>query len=262
MTQIALKQIRVDQRAQPRTHLDTELVLEYADAMRSGDQFPPLVVFREGAAYWLADGFHRHPAALMAEMREYPCTVKDGGLREAILYSCGANAEHGRRRSIEDKQRAVKALLADAEWRKWSDREIARLCKVSAPFVSKLRPVDTVNVGSMNRTFTHPKTGRESVMDTSAIGISSRSQASETTRKNQGAEISAPSNSEHDIPAHHQALGLLALSIRDMRVTPAEIVGSCSDEQDRLDLQDACDGAAAVLKQVLLSLKINSAIAA
>lgn len=33
----------------------------------------------------------------------------------------------------DDKRRS------DAEWREWSDREIARRCKVSHPFVTKAR---------------------------------------------------------------------------------------------------------------------------
>ncbi len=35
----------------------------------------------------------------------------------------------------------VTLLLNDDEWSAWSDREIARRCAVSQPFVSKMRPV-------------------------------------------------------------------------------------------------------------------------
>jgi hypothetical protein len=35
--------------------------------------------------------------------------------------------------------KAVRLLLADAEWGQWSDREIARHCQVSQWFVSRLR---------------------------------------------------------------------------------------------------------------------------
>ena len=41
-------------------------------------------------------------------------------------------------------------MLQDKEWGQWSDREIARRCKVSNTFVSKLRTELTVNVDSDN----------------------------------------------------------------------------------------------------------------
>jgi hypothetical protein len=38
------------------------------------------------------------------------------------------------------KRRAVLTLLNDPEWAAWSDREIARQCAVTQPFVSSIRP--------------------------------------------------------------------------------------------------------------------------
>lgn len=42
-------------------------------------------------------------------------------------------------RNREDKRRAVLTLIQDPEWGKWSDREIARQCKVSDKTVASLR---------------------------------------------------------------------------------------------------------------------------
>jgi hypothetical protein len=47
-------------------------------------------------------------------------------------------AQGGSRR-LKDKRKAVRLLLADAEWGQWSDRKIARHCQVSQWFVSRLR---------------------------------------------------------------------------------------------------------------------------
>ena len=155
MPQITLARIRLDPRAQPRKHLDTNVTAEYAEAMKSGAVFPPVTVFHDGKVYWLADGFHRHYAAASAALRDIGCLVKPGGLREAILHSVQANAAHGLRRSDEDKRRAVRALLEDEEWSKWSDREVARRCSVSADLANRLRremePV-TVRKDSEKRT--------------------------------------------------------------------------------------------------------------
>lgn len=56
-----------------------------------------------------------------------------------MLFSVGANAMHGLRRTNEDKRKAVETLLADEEWSKWSDREIARKFGVGHPFVAAVR---------------------------------------------------------------------------------------------------------------------------
>jgi hypothetical protein len=68
------------------------------------------------------------------------CTVRKGGQRDARLYSLGANATHAARRTNADKQHAVKTMLADAVWSKWSDIKIAAQCGVSDRMVAGLRP--------------------------------------------------------------------------------------------------------------------------
>src|SRR5687768_14393191 len=172
MPQIPLSRIKLDQRAQPRTKLDTEVTAEYAEAMKAGTVFPPVRVFCDRQDYWLADGFHRHYAATAAGLTDLACFVENGGLREAILYSCKANSTHGLRRSDEDKRRAVRALLQDDEWGKWSDRQIARQCDVSHTFVARLRqelaPL-TGNVASEDRNY-QTKHGTVSSMKTANIG--------------------------------------------------------------------------------------------
>ena len=76
---------------------------------------------------------------------------------------------------IEDKRRAVNRLLSDPEWSHWSDREIARHCRVGADLVGRLRPaapVHTVGNDSIPqaRTFTHHKTGQPTTMAVGNIG--------------------------------------------------------------------------------------------
>lgn len=108
-----------------------DVVNEYRDAMKDGTVFPPVVVFFDGSTHWLADGYHRWHAASEAGIETLQCDVKQGSKRDAILYACGANACNGLRRTNEDKQRAVKTLLTDAEWCQWSDRVIADKCGVN-----------------------------------------------------------------------------------------------------------------------------------
>ncbi|WP_233501873.1 streptomycin biosynthesis regulator [Acaryochloris thomasi] len=136
---IRIQSIRRDGGTQSRACLDPETLETYRRSLNEGEQFPPVTLFYDGESYWLADGFHRVKAHEVAERKEIAAEVKAGTRRDAILYSAGANATHGLRRSNADKRRVVETLLDDPEWRQWSDREIAARCHVSHPFVGQLR---------------------------------------------------------------------------------------------------------------------------
>jgi hypothetical protein len=141
---IALAAIPTDDGCQVRVKIRPAVVRAYAQAMREqvsegGLRFPAIVLFSDGQRYWLADGFHRVLAAREAGLEEFPAEVRAGNERDALLYSLAANAGHGLPRSNADKRKAVSLLLADPEWSKWSDHEIARHCQVSQTLVSKLR---------------------------------------------------------------------------------------------------------------------------
>jgi hypothetical protein len=136
---ILLQQVRTDGHTQSRVTIHEGTVCDYADAMKGGAKFPPPVVFHDGTAYWLADGFHRVMALQRLGKKNIPAEVKKGTRRDAQLFSVGANANHGLRRSNEDKRKCVMMLLQDAEWGKWSDGKISDAAGVSQPFVSDLR---------------------------------------------------------------------------------------------------------------------------
>ncbi len=187
MTQIQpleISKIKIDLELQPRSQMNWVTVAEYAEAMKEGVAFPSVVVFFDGVDYWLADGFHRIIAARdYTDLAEFCADVRQGSKRDATLYSVGANAEHGLQRKVEDKHNAVKKLLNDSEWVLWSDREIARQCKVGHQLVGSLRPkIHTGRATSMNgdRTFVHPKTGKPTTMNTTNIGKAAPAESEET----------------------------------------------------------------------------------
>jgi hypothetical protein len=136
---ISLEKIIINAGTQSRAKIDENVVAEYADSMKDGASFPPAVVFHDGAEYFLADGFHRYFAAKKCGSPGLACDVREGTLRDAILFSFSANGTHGLRRTAADKRKAVMAMLEDIEWQDWSDREIARQCCVSHPFVAAIR---------------------------------------------------------------------------------------------------------------------------
>lgn len=132
-------EILINGGTQPRVSIDEQIVAEYAEALRNGATFPPVVVFHDGARHWLAEGFHRLHAHRAAGVESIAVEIRDGTRRDAVLFSVGANSTHGLRRSNEDKRKAVMTLLEDDEWRQWSDRKIAEACRVGHPLVAAVR---------------------------------------------------------------------------------------------------------------------------
>jgi hypothetical protein len=169
--ELPLDKIRLDGGTQSRAQIDWVTVQEYADAMRAGATFPPIVVFFDGQTYWNADGFHRVHATQAAGFPAILAEIHQGTQRDAVLYSVGANANHGLRRTQEDKRNAVKRLFSDDDWRKWSDNEIARRCGVSVPFVGKLRKeLSQQNPDLFTGERKYTRNGQELSMKTGNIG--------------------------------------------------------------------------------------------
>lgn len=180
--------IKLDGGTQARAGLNKDTVTEYRELIsQSGGEWPfkdPIIVYYDGDQYWLADGFHRITAARQHGRFVCEADVRQGSQRDAILHAAGANADHGLRRTPEDKRRAVLRLLEDAEWGKWSDREISRRCKVSPTFVGNLRKEVTVHVDSdqpQERTYT-TKHGTTATMKTANIGANSQEAHSDDLR--------------------------------------------------------------------------------
>ena len=136
---LSLDKIIIDAGTQSRTEIKELTIAEYATKMQEGIQFPPIIVFHDGANYFLADGFHRYFAAKKCGAPGIKCDVREGTVRDAKLYSFGANDAHGLQRTIADKRKSVISMLTDEEWGNWSDREIAAQCKVSHTFVANIR---------------------------------------------------------------------------------------------------------------------------
>ena len=138
-----LDDITVDMEIQPRADgLNAALVNEYAEAIQGGAEFPPGRVFHTewptgDQDYFLSRGFHRYFAHQKAGREGIRVEVIKGSRNDAVVDACGANAEHGARRTNADKLKAVMTL--DALFPKKSTRAIADMAKVDQATVVRYR---------------------------------------------------------------------------------------------------------------------------
>jgi len=115
---IRLAEIVWDADCQTRALIDSETVIEYAEAMKDGATFPPIVVFHDSASYWLADGYHRYLAAKTLarergdeETATISADIRQGSKLDAVRYALSANARHGKRREPGDYAKAYEIAV-------------------------------------------------------------------------------------------------------------------------------------------------------
>lgn len=168
---IPMDHIRMDGAAQCRAEVCEETVAEYAAAFAAGAVLPPVEVLVDGKDYYPWDGFHRILAAHRAGLKAVRCNVSKGTREEARWLSCGANKIHGKKRTNEDKQCAVKmALTLQPEL---SDRAIGDHCGVDHKTVAVVRSSLGNFPSQPDDTSTKPthRIGRDGrTIDTSNIG--------------------------------------------------------------------------------------------
>lgn len=139
MASIKLNDIEVTTETQVRERICQETVDEYAQEMQEGAIFPPIELVEDGILYFIADGYHRYEAAKKLDKGFIEANVRQGSVRDAILIGLSSNHNHGLRLTIDDRRKMVRLLLEDAEWRNWSNAEIAKKCSCSAELVAKIR---------------------------------------------------------------------------------------------------------------------------
>lgn len=162
---------------QIRTALDEDTVTRYRQAIDNGDELPPPVIFWDGTTARLAAGFHRVESRLRRNESWLDCEVREGGAREAILFSLESNKANGLPLSWADKRKAVGVLLDDQEWAKWSDFTIAQKIGCSDEFVRKIRKEREAHLPTVGRcapekpaTKTVSRGGTQYEMKTEGIG--------------------------------------------------------------------------------------------
>lgn len=137
---VPIDQVIADSRCQSRTGIDLGLVHDYAEAIKSGADMPPLSVIDSGDGLYLYDGFHRLEAYRQAGVKTVPVAAEPGDIWDAIERSCAVNAVHGKRRTPEDTKNAVSKILEVMEHKgkRWTFVDIADKCAITDRRVSQI----------------------------------------------------------------------------------------------------------------------------
>jgi uncharacterized ParB-like nuclease family protein len=136
---LPMADIRTDGGTTARARIDVAARDRYAEAMQAGAEFPPIVVFYDGAEYWLAHGIHRFRAAARLKRSTIAAEVRMGDRRDAAIFAAGCNVPREVLRSKADRRRAVEIMLNVADRDDWPARDVAKYCGVRLAFVTAVR---------------------------------------------------------------------------------------------------------------------------
>lgn len=128
--------------AQIRQQTNPQAVKDYAGLIKDGTEFEPIqiVQFDDGSNV-LADGWHRVEAYAKAGYDKVKAVITQGGMAEVLQISLERNTRHGEKLTRQEKQGAIKKLLAIPEMRRKADKILAKVAGVSPALIAKMRPV-------------------------------------------------------------------------------------------------------------------------
>ena len=155
--EIDLDDLVLDPALNLRDKLDDDTVTRYMDAW---GRMPPVTVYEVEGRYLLADGFHRHAAAVTLGKKSMKAEIVEGTMAEAMDYVAGANLFHGLPLTRSERRRAIEIRLRLHHDR--SDRHLAEEMSVGRELVAKIRrmlvethqiPAGTTRVGADGKTY-------------------------------------------------------------------------------------------------------------
>lgn len=146
---LAIADLVLDGALQCRTTTSAATIAAYAEALREGATFPEIRVVRVDGQLLVVDGWHRVKAHVEAGRSDIEATVESGDRWHATIVAAGANASHGLQRTIDDKRRAVRILLASEIGAGLASRALAKLAGVSHTFVDEMRKRYNVKQGTV-----------------------------------------------------------------------------------------------------------------
>lgn len=124
---IEIAKIKVDEDLYPRTQMNWQTAYDYAQSMRAGAKFPPIVVALFKGSFILVDGNHRLNANKQLKETEIEAEINIGWNRKKIFEEAiKANISHGKVLSPYEKRRIALKLRQ----LRYSDKSISQLIQV------------------------------------------------------------------------------------------------------------------------------------
>jgi hypothetical protein len=155
--EIPVDEVILDPNLNLRDRLDEFTVERYADAW---DRLPPVTIFEVDNRWLLADGFHRHAAAVKLGRRTMPAEVRHGLFADALDFVASVNLFHGLPLTRAERRRATEIKLRLHP--EWSDRRLAEELAVGRELIAKIRrqlvdsgqvPASNTRIGADGKTY-------------------------------------------------------------------------------------------------------------
>jgi len=156
--EIPLDELILEPSLNLRDRLDEFTVERYTEAW---SRLPPITVYEVDGRWLIADGFHRHAAAVSLNKRTIRAEIIEGTQEEALDFVASVNLFHGFPLTRAERRRAVDVKLRLHY--DWSDRRLAEELGVSRELVAKTRkslvdgnqiPNNFERIGADGKTYT------------------------------------------------------------------------------------------------------------
>src|SRR5271166_7074217 len=219
---VPLNDLILDPNLNLRDRLDDFTVERYAD---SWDRLPPITVYEIDDKLLVADGFHRHAAAVMLGKRTMPAEIVVGTFTDALDFVSSVNLFHGLPLTRSERRRAVEVKLKLHY--DWSDRRMSEELGVSRELVAKIRrqliegnqiPNNPGRVGSDGKLYTSAGIPREQP-ERPRGKPEDDDDSAERGRRGMGAAVAAPPW-EETAPAKAKGKGAAAEEIHAQGPVP------------------------------------------
>ena len=143
---VKIADLQFDVDIYPRMKIGWLTAYQYAQAMKSGSEFPPVKIGLLDGKKFVVDGWHRIEAKKLLKEEFVEAEIKEYTDRKTIFADAVRfNAAHGRQLSVQEKVR----IIARLEEMQFTPDEISALIKVPLEGITKLR-VRTISVAGEN----------------------------------------------------------------------------------------------------------------
>ncbi len=134
ITDVPVDDLILDPRLNLRDKLDQDTVERYMEAF---DRLPPVTIFEIDDQWLIADGVHRHAAAVTLGKRNIKAEIRKGSFEDALDFVASANLHHGLPLTRAERRRAIEIKLRLHH--EHSDRHLAEELYVGRELVAKIR---------------------------------------------------------------------------------------------------------------------------